>query len=83
MRPEYGCRIWDYLMEPFTDTVLNLVTTEVKRICQSDPRVQLLDLTVDSFENGLLVEVLLNYVPLNTTDQFILNFETKENQSGF
>lgn len=82
LRPEYGCRIWEYIMEPFTDYVRGLIETEVKRICAADPRVDLVDYSVFTFEHGIGIEMLLNYKALNTTDQFVLNFENRES-TGF
>lgn len=82
MRPEYGCRIWDYLMEPFTDQIRYLAEQEVVRICESDSRVQLLETRVIAENNTLVVFATLNYFPFNTVDQFRLNFENRQNQSA-
>lgn len=78
MRPEYGCRIWDYIMEPFTEEIRNLTEAEVIRICGSDSRVQLIDTLVFSENNTLIVVATLNYLPFNTVDQFRLNFENNQ-----
>lgn len=78
MRPEYGCRIWDYVMEPFTEEIRSLSEAEVIRICESDTRLQLIDTQVYSENNTLIVIATLNYVPFNTVEQFRLNFESRQ-----
>ncbi len=78
MRPDYGCRIWDYLMEPYTDYIKGLIETEVKRICNSDQRVKLVNYTIGEYQNGLAIEVQLNYIPFEKTDEFVLIFENNE-----
>lgn len=83
MRPEYGCRIWDYLMEPFTDTVKEQIIAEATRILESDPRVTLVQLFVTSYDSGIRIEAVLNYVPLNTVDQFIIDFDNRQSEQGF
>jgi phage baseplate assembly protein W len=82
MRPEYGCRIWDYLMEPFTEQIRYLAEQEVIRICESDSRVQLLETRVIAENNTLVVFATVNYQPFNTVDQFRLNFENRQTQSA-
>lgn len=81
MRPNYGCRIWDYIMEPFTEDIRNLTEAEVIRICESDSRVQLLDTQVFSQDNTLVVAATLNYLPFNTVDQFRMTFENRQSTS--
>jgi phage baseplate assembly protein W len=79
MRPDFGCRIWDYLMEPFTDTIRDLAEQEVIRICESDPRVTLIETRVFGDNNSLFVIATLNYLPSNTVEQLRLNFEDRQN----
>lgn len=83
MRPTFGCKIWDYLMEPYSDYVRGLVESEVKRIIAAEPRVEMVDYNVYTFEHGIVVEVLLNYLPFYTSDQLLLTFENTVSQTGF
>lgn len=82
MRPEYGCRIWDYIMEPFTEEIRSLTEAEVIRICESDTRLQLIDTQVFSENNTLIVIATLNYIPFNTVEQFRLNFESRQDATA-
>lgn len=79
MRPEYGCRIWNYLMEQFTSEIIVLSEAEVIRICNSDSRVELIETKVFSVNNSLVVTATVNYKPFNVIDSFRLNFENRQN----
>jgi phage baseplate assembly protein W len=83
MRPEYGCRIWDYLMEQFTPTIRSLVIDDARRICESDPRVEIVDIEAFSGEHTIRVEITLNFIPFDTVDQFIIDFENNQSEQGF
>lgn len=78
MRPEFGCRIWDYLMEPMTPMLREMIVNEAVRICQSDSRVELIDVQVSEFENGIRIENTLNYVGFGVVDTFAVDFELRD-----
>lgn len=78
MRPEYGCRVWDYLMEPFTTTIKDQTVREVTRIIETDPRVEIVELYVSAYKHGLRVEAVLDYQPLGERDQFRIDFENRQ-----
>ena len=61
--PEFGTIIWDILFEPLTDSVRNAIISNVSNIVNYDPRVTVNQITVDSYEQGLLVECELVYLP--------------------
>lgn len=82
MRPEYGCRIWDYLMEQFTPTLRGMCETEAARICALDPRVEIINIVATSSDHSIRVELTLNYIPLKTVDTFIVDFEQRQSE-GF
>lgn len=85
MRPTFGCRIWDYLMEQFTEEIKAMAEAEVIRIVGEDSRVELLETRVFQENNSLVVAVTLNYIPFNKTETFRLNFENRQsdNNTGF
>jgi phage baseplate assembly protein W len=78
MRPTFGCRIWDFLMEPLNDANRDSVIEEATRVVRSDPRVDLVALDVTEYEHGLRLDVTVNYIGLNVIDTFIVNFEGRE-----
>ena len=73
--PEFGTIIWDILFEPLTDDVRNAVVSNVSKIVNYDPRVQVNQITVDSYETGLLVECELAYLPYSIVEKLQFKFD--------
>ena len=65
--PEFGTIIWDALHEPLTDDLKEAIGKNVTDIVNYDPRVQVNDVVVTSYESGLQVECDLTYLPYNIT----------------
>lgn len=78
MRPTWGCRIWDYLMEPLTDAMRDLIIDEAVRICREDTRVEVTDVSVREIDYGLRVAISLNYLPQRVADTFSVDFESRQ-----
>jgi phage baseplate assembly protein W len=66
MNPEFGCVIWDLLMEPLTDSVSAQLTEDITAICNSDPRVAPTKIQLTEYDSGYLLELTL---VLKGTDQ--------------
>lgn len=78
MRPEFGCRIWDYLMEPMTPENERAIVEEARRVVLFDPRCEVVQITTNIYDNAIRVSFLLNYAPLGVQDSFAINFERSE-----
>lgn len=66
MNPNFGCIIWDLLMEPLTDSIRDQLTNDITAICNNDPRVTPTQIDLTEFETGYLLELTL---VLKGTDQ--------------
>lgn len=66
MNPNFGSIIWDLLMEPMTDRIKNLLVDDIKTICNYDPRVYPLNININEYERGYLIEITLQ---MKNTDQ--------------
>lgn len=78
MRPDWGCMIWEWLMDPMTDGLQNKIANEARRICEADSRVTVMDIQVTSDEHSVQVDILLSFDPLSVVDTFAINFERRE-----
>jgi phage baseplate assembly protein W len=78
MRPDEGCSIWDYVEEPFTDSVREQIITEAIRICQADTRLTVVNVNVATMDQGLRVEIVLNYVPWGAIGTFTTDFNSRQ-----
>lgn len=77
MNPTFGTIVWDLIMEPLTDNIKDLLTTDMETICNFDPRVYLTQLKINEYEQGYLVEITLVMKSTNQTDNLRLAFDQK------
>lgn len=78
MRPDFGCRIWDMMMDPRTADLRDEMVHEAERIIDADPRVRRIRVDVFEFPNGIKIEMLLDYHELSVTDTLVATFEREE-----
>ena len=77
MMPTYGCAVWNLLFEPFDEAVKDAVVAECTKVVMSDSRVILQSITVNEFNQGLVVQMELLYQPYNVMDTFSIEFERR------
>ena len=75
MNPTYGTVIWDLLFEPLTEQVKHLILENVNQIFNSDPRVQVSNITITPYDTGLQIECSLKYLLYNVQEQMQLKFD--------
>lgn len=75
MNPDFGCVIWNYIFDPFTDEVRYSVMENLQDIIKSDPRVVLRSIDIAEYEHGLQVELTLAYVDADVTEDMVVNFD--------
>jgi phage baseplate assembly protein W len=79
--PNFGTIIWDVLFEPLTDQVKNRIIQDVSEIINYDPRVNVNQIIVDSYENGISISCELVYLPYSIVEK--LQFQFDENAGFF
>ena len=70
MRPEFGCRIHDYVFAPADATTAGLVAYEVRQsLLRWEPRIEVTDVVVtpDPYDSGVLL-VEIRYTVRSTND---------------
>ncbi len=75
MNPEFGTIIWDLIMEPLTEEVTNLLSNDINTICSYDPRVSPLEIKINEYDKGYLVEITLLMKNTNEVDTMRLRFD--------
>lgn len=78
--PEFGTIIWDILFEPLTEKLKDAIVKNVSTIINYDPRVNVDNITVDSYESGIQVECTLTYLPYNISETMRMKFDE---EAGF
>ena len=72
-RPGYGTILWDLLFENQDQTTMAAILREVQRVAGGDPRVYITNVNIYPQENGVLLEVEVQFVP-NTDAQLLSVF---------
>lgn len=75
--PNFGTIIWDVLFEPMTEQIKELIAKDVQEIVNSDPRIAVNGLVVDSTDQGISVQVEVTYLPFNAKDNMTFNFDRR------
>lgn len=73
--PEFGTIIWDILFEPLTEQLKDAIIQNVSRIVNHDPRVNVDNIIVDSYESGIQIECTLTYLPYNISETMRIKFD--------
>lgn len=73
--PTFGTTIWSMIYEPMNDENKRIIEEDVKRIVQSDPRIKIKNLSTDATEQGIRIELDLQYIELDITEKMFLNFD--------
>ena len=77
MNPTFGSIIWDIIMEPLTPQIHDLLKNDVSTICNSDPRVYPLEILINEYQQGYLIEITLAMKNTNQTSVLKLAFDQK------
>lgn len=77
MQPNFGSIIWNMLFEPLTPDVQAVITADIKRVVDYDPRLQVDGVLVNEFDTGLQIQIDLTYLPENMADRLILQFDNQ------
>jgi phage baseplate assembly protein W len=75
MNPDFGTIIWGLIYEPFTDDVKQLISEDITRILNSDPRATPTQILITEAEYGMIVEATLYYTLQDVSQQMILTFD--------
>lgn len=77
MMANFGTIIPELVFEPLDDITVEILTEELRRVFEYDPRVEIIEFTVaPDFERSTVVtHARLFYIELNMEDNFDLNIE--------
>ena len=75
MNPEFGTVIWSLIYEPFTSDVKQLISEDVTRILNYDPRVTPTQINITDVDYGLVIEATLFYSQKDMSRDMRLAFD--------
>lgn len=77
MRPDFGSIIWDMLFEPMVADNLQMIIDDCYQIVAADGRVQIRDIKLTEYDNGLQLQMDLYYQPLDIVEVFQIDFDRR------
>lgn len=71
MQPKYGCDLSQFQFEPIDTTMINYMTEVVREaILYFEPRIRLIDLTLEPYQNEGRIDINIEYEIKNTNSRF-------------
>jgi len=74
MRPNFGTTIYDILMNPLDQYVIDEVKEEVTRVISKDPRVEIDEVFTQTLDHLIRVQVQLKFLPTLAEDRLFLEY---------
>lgn len=78
-RPDFGTTLWDYVFESLDTTTEQGIVNEIQRMIALDPRIAFTGAVLYPQNNGLLIELEIQYVPGTTSETLQLFFDQQNN----
>jgi phage baseplate assembly protein W len=75
MNAEFGTSLRDLIMDPLTEETKALIVQEVDDVIKNDPRVRSEGVTIDEYEGGLRIEMVVRYVINNQVENLMVKFD--------
>lgn len=82
MQPRFGTIIWDLLFEPMNEETKSLIKQDIEAIINYDPRVQISDTNIITYEQGIEIGLAITYTPYNITEEIKLRFDQNSRMLG-
>ncbi len=82
-KPGYGTKLWDYVFDPNTGDVISAIDDEVRRVANSDPRIQIATISVYPKDNGILIELEMAIVPFNQAQLISIFLNQQTGTAGY
>tara|TARA_B110000503_G_scaffold45254_2_gene74025 strand:+ start:4319 stop:4690 length:372 start_codon:yes stop_codon:yes gene_type:complete len=74
MRPTYGTRIWDILMNPLDQYVVSEIKEEIERVVGKDTRVEMTDIFTAVLDHTISITLHLKFKPYLSEDTLFVQY---------
>lgn len=82
-RPAYGSGIWDFLFENQIERTQKDIEREIQRVAGGDPRIQITDIQVAPYRNGILIQLGLTVLPTTTAEILSIFFDLQQRNASY
>lgn len=76
--PTFGSIVWNLIFEPQLPSTIGLIDEDLRGIIAKEPRVELVDLEIQSYEHGYNAIISLLYKPTQTVEIFTAAFDQRQ-----
>jgi len=74
MRPTYGTRIWDILMNPLDQYVVAEIKEDIERIVEKESRVEMTDIFTEVLDHTIRITLHLKFKPYLSEDTLYVEY---------
>jgi phage baseplate assembly protein W len=82
-RPGHGTILWSFLFESQDQTTISNIIKEVQRVAGGDPRINLIDVGIYPQENGVLLELEIQFAPNTNAELLSVFFDQQQRIANF
>lgn len=82
-RPAYGSGILDFLFENQVERTQKEIEREIQRVAGGDPRIQITDIQVAPYQNGILIQLGLTVLPTTTAEILSIFFDNQQRNASY
>lgn len=82
-RPGYGTTVWNYLFENQVERTQKDIEREIQRVAGGDPRIQITDIQVAPYQNGILIQLGLSVLPTTTAEILSIFFDLQQRRASY
>lgn len=81
--PQYGTTLWDYIFEPQTQETQIGIYEEIQRVAGQDPRLQLTDIQMFPWDNGILLQLEMITLPASVSELLYVFFNNDTRTASY
>lgn len=73
--PNFGSGLWSVVFDPLTTTSKQAIIDDVKTVVRYDPRLNVTDVNVIEYDQGIQIELDIEYINEDLVDTLKLQFD--------
>lgn len=76
--PNFGSNLWSVVFDPLTTSSKQAIIDDIKAVVSYDPRINVVNVNVVEYDQGIQVELDLEYVDSDQTDTLKMMFDQSD-----
>jgi phage baseplate assembly protein W len=76
--PNFGSNLWSVVFDPLTTSSKQAIIDDIKAVVSYDPRINVVNVNVVEYDQGIQVELDLEYIDSDQTDTLRMMFDQSD-----